>query len=536
MRQAPQAVAVNSGMKSANSTVIFADPAATPGDGTLSSASLTSGRLLAKNAVWNLVGACAPVLVAVLCLPMLKTSLGTDRLGIIALAWVVVGYFGFFDLGLARALTKLVAEKLGEKRPEDIPALVWTSLYLMASIGLAVAMAAMFLVPRLVQRLLKVPPELEHETIRAFYWISLSFPVVILTAGLRGVLEALQRFRLATLIRIPLGVFTYLGPILVLPFSHSLVPIMAVLALGRTAAGVAHLWACFRVLPSLRNSYSFHPSFVGPLFRFGSWMTVSNVVGPIMVSFDRFLIGSIVSVAAVAFYAVPNEVVTRLSLVPGALVGVLFPAFSTSAVSDRPRLVFLFESAMKYIFLAMFPVTLILVTFAPAALQFWLGSEFARQSSLVAQILAVAIFINGLAQIPFAHVQSAGRADITAKLHLMELPFYLVALIVLAKSMGIRGVACAWLLRVTIDFVFLLVFSWRLLPENRFVVTRLPLLVLGGSAMFTVAAFLTGLPAKILFSVVGGVLVTAAMWRWMLTSREKLALLSGLRGRNAFTT
>ncbi len=98
-------------------------------------------------------------------------------------------------------------------------------------------------------------------------------------------------------------------------------------------------------------------------------------------------------------------------------MGVLFPAFSTTVVSDRPRLVFLFESGVKYIFLALFPVVLILITFAPEALQFWLGPEFSRQSAPVAQALGIAIFINGLGQIPFTHVQGAGRPDITAKLH-----------------------------------------------------------------------------------------------------------------------
>jgi O-antigen/teichoic acid export membrane protein len=354
---------------------------------------------------------------------------------------------------------------------------------------------------------------------------------VVLTAGLRGVLEALQRFRLATAIRIPMGIFTYLGPVLILPFSHSLVPIRAVLVLGRTVAGIAHLWACFRAFPPLRRSCSFHSSCVGPLFRFGTWMTVSNVVGPIMVSFDRFLIGSMISVAAVAFYAVPYEVVTRLWLVSGALTGVLFPAFSMAVVSDRARLVFLFESGSKYIFLALFPITLILIVFAPEALHFWLGSDFARQSAPVAQILAIAVFINSLSHIPFVHVQGAGRPDITAKLHLAELPIYIVALVLLAKTMGIRGVALAWLLRVIIDSGLLFVFSWRLLRENRFVLTGLPLLAGGGTAMFAMAAFLNGLPAKIIFSSVGCVLVTAAMWRWMLTPREKMALRSGLRER-----
>ena len=521
-------------MTNPESTLPLAKPVV-PNSTSYPASALTSGRLLARNAVWNLIGSCAPILVAIFCLPVLKSTLGTDRLGIIGLAWAIIGYFGFFDLGLSRALTKLVAEKLGAQRLEEIPAMVWTSLFLMGGIGLASAIVALLLTPWLVQHPLKVPAELRVETTQAFYWISLSIPVVVVTAGLRGVLEALQRFRLATAIRIPMGIFTYAGPVLILPFSHSLVPIMAALVVGRVIAGAAHLWACFHALPALRHGFGFHRTWVGLLFRFGSWMTVSNIVAPVMVSFDRFLIGSIISVSAVAFYTVPYEMVTRLSLVPGALVGVLFPAFSTSMVSDRPRLVFLFESGVKYIFLALFPVTLVLITFAPEAMHFWLGSDFARQSAPVAQILAVAVFLNSLAQIPFAHVQGAGRPDITAKLHLLELPIYLAALVLMAKSMGIRGVALAWLLRVALDTILLSVFSWRLLPENKFVTTKLPLLAVGATAVFAAAAFLHGLQFKIAFSIAGCVLATAAMWRWVLTSREKTALWSGVRGKNAFT-
>jgi O-antigen/teichoic acid export membrane protein len=520
-------------MKNANSTLPVAEPVIISG-APPSATALTGGRLLARNAAWNLVGAGSPILVAIVCLPVLKTKLGTDRLGIISLAWAVIGYFGLFDLGLSRALTKLVAERLGQRREEEIPALVWTSLFLMAGIGVIGAVIVLLIVPWLVLHPLKIPAELRLETMHAFYWIGFSIPVVVVTAGLRGVLEALQRFRLATAIRVPMGIFTYLGPVLVLPFSHSLVPVMAVLVVGRMIAGVAHLWACYRALPSLQGSCSFHASTVGPLFRFGTWMTISNLIGPVMVSFDRFLIGSMISVAAVAFYAVPYEVVTRLSLIPGAIAGVLFPAFSTTVAADRTRLVLLFESGVKYIFLALFPVVLVLVAFAPEALRFWLGVDFARQSAPVAQALGVAVFINSLGQIPFTHVQGAGRPDITAKLHLIELPIYVLLLVFLAKSMGIQGVAIAWLLRVVIDSVLLFLFSWRLLPENRFMVTRLPLLTFGALVIFGTAVSLNGLAVKIVFVSVASLLGMAGLWQWMLSAREKMALRGGLRGGHAY--
>src|SRR5690242_7126819 len=150
------------------------------------STALTSGRTLATNAVLNLVGTCLPALFAVICLPVLKHRLGTDRLGIISLAWVIIGYFGLFDLGLSRALTKLVAQHLGEDRCSDIPVLVWTSLAALFCLGVVAGLATFFVSPWLVGGPLKIPSPLYRETLTSFYWLSCSIPVVMTTAGLRG--------------------------------------------------------------------------------------------------------------------------------------------------------------------------------------------------------------------------------------------------------------------------------------------------------------------------------------------------------------
>ena len=177
-------------MNQSNSILPVEEPAvvSTPAQ---SAAVLTSGRLLAKNVVWNLLGTGAPILVAIVCLPVIKAKLGTDRLGIISLAWVVLGYFGFFDMGLSRALTKLVAERLGEQRDEEIPGLIWTSLFLMFGIGILGSVIAALLVPWMVLHPLKIPPELHSETIHAFYWIGIAIPIV--PGGVAGVAWSLSR-------------------------------------------------------------------------------------------------------------------------------------------------------------------------------------------------------------------------------------------------------------------------------------------------------------------------------------------------------
>ena len=480
-----------------------------------------SGRSLAGNTLWNLFGNCFPVVVAVVCLPILKRGLGTERLGIISLAWVVIGYFSLFDLGLSRALTKLVAERIGQGRQPEIPSLVWTSLFLMTAVGLVGSLLTFLLTPLLVERLLKVPASLSHEALGSFYWLGAAVPVVVVTAGLRGVLEAVQHFRLATAIRVPMGIFTYVGPATLLPFTHSLIPIIAVLVAGRIIACAAHLWACFHVMPALRRGFGFHAPSVRPLFLFGGWMTVSNVLGPLMVTFDRFLIGSIISIAAVAYYSIPYEVVTKLWLISTALVGVLFPVFSATSFADRTRLAFLYESGVKYIFVVLLPVTLLLVIFAPEGLSVWLGSDFAHNSAPVARLLAVAVLVNSMAHVPFAHLQSVGRPDVTAKFHLTELPIYIVMLFFLARSFGITGVAVAWVLRVLMDTFLLFWFSSRLLPECRFILTRVPLMMGAALALSLAVALITGLTIKILTVCAIFFVVIPALWFWMFTPAQR---------------
>ena len=96
---------------------------------------LTSGRLLARNTVWNLLGSGTPMLVAVFCIPILIQGLGKDRFGVLTLAWALIGYASLFDLGLGRALTQLVARKLGAGEEREIPSLAWMSLVFMTLLG-----------------------------------------------------------------------------------------------------------------------------------------------------------------------------------------------------------------------------------------------------------------------------------------------------------------------------------------------------------------------------------------------------------------
>jgi len=475
---------------------------------------VTSNRHLAKNAVWNFVGLGAPLLVAVFAIPLLIKGLGVDRFGILTLAWMAIGYFNLFDLGLGRALTKLVAEKLGAGDNRDISALIWTSLILMALLGLVGTVVIAGLSSSVVYGMLKIPVHLQEESLSVFYLLGVAIPIVITTAGLRGVLEAHQRFDLTNAVRIPMGLFNFLGPVAILPFSHNLIPVVAVLVAGRIIVWGVYFIQCLRVVPALHSGILVQRDMILPLFRFGGWMTVSNIISPLMVYLDRFLIGALLSVTAVAYYTTPWEVVTKLFIVSSAVTGVLFPAFSSSFAQDPSRSIQLYKKGIKYVFIILFPIILFIVVFARDILQLWLGNDFADNSHRPMQLLAIGVLINCLASIPFAFIQGRGRADLTAKLHLLEVLIYLPGAYWLISHYGIVGASLAWVLRVSIDALLLFIVVERKAYQKSTSLLKYVPAFLSTLIILTIAIFLMKLPLKITYATV--VLTVFLFLSWQL--------------------
>ncbi len=477
---------------------------------------LTSGSLLARNTAWNLAGQVAPLLSALIAFPLLITYLGTERFGVLTLIWVVIGYFGLFDLGLRRALTKLIAEKLGSGMESEVPSLIWTSVAVMFAIGSAASLAMLLIAAWLVHSVLNIPEGLQQETLKAFYLVAGSIVVVVCAAGLRGSLEAYQRFGLVNLVRAPMGVLTFVGPLLVLYFTRDLFFIALFLVLVRLLTLLAYLFLNFQVVPELGKKIKVRPDFIRPLVFFGGWVAISNITGPLMAYLDRFMVAALLSVAAVAYYSTPYEFVSSMSIVPAALATVLFPAFSTSFESDRERTRRLFVIGVKYVFLVLFPVTLLIVTFASDGLELWLGAEFAQNSAFVLKMFAIGRLIISLAQLPLALVQGVGRPDLPAKLHLVELPLFFGATWWAISVYGIKGGAVVWVGRALIETAMLFSFSRTLLRLSWASVTRGFIMIGAFLAVLLVAAVDKGALQSIVYLVVVTAVFSVIAWRSMI--------------------
>jgi O-antigen/teichoic acid export membrane protein len=425
------------------------------------------GKMLAKNILYNSVGLAAPVMLALLCIPPLIKGLGMPAFGLLTLVWVVLGYFSIFDLGIGRALTLAVSSKRATGDTANIRPLVKAGLGLTLLLGAAGGGLLALAAPHLARLMSPADATLMAEAQSALYAVAAVLPFVTTTAALRGVLEAYDRFDITSAIRLGMGFITYGGPLLVLQFTPGLVPVVVFLACGRGVTWLIHLVYVRRVVPVVQGaSQRITVAELRPLLVSGGWMTVSNIVSPLMSYLDRFVVAYIVGAGLTAYYTTPYEAISRLTMIPEAVLGVLFPALGAAMATDRERAKQLYGQSLRVLLAVMVPVATALVAFAHPLLSAWIDADFARQSFLAMQWLAVGVSVNCVARVTFTVIQSQNRADVTAKLHLIELPCFLLLLFWLTHSLGIAGAAMAWCIRACVDFAMLLHIQQRLLPTE----------------------------------------------------------------------
>jgi O-antigen/teichoic acid export membrane protein len=410
------------------------------------------GGLLARNTALNLLGQALPFAVGFVTIPYVIRGLGTDRFGVLAVVWLLLGYFSLFDLGLGRATTKFVADCLGRKELERIPQLVWTSLGSQVAFGLLGSLLVGALTPLLVTRILRIPPALIAETRNTLFLVAVGLPLVLATNGLRGVLEAFQRFDLVNYVKAPASIAVFVLPAIALPLGFRLPGIVLLLVIARGAAVVAYLICCIKVFPALARKFVYERRLLRGLLGYGGWITVSNVLGPLLNYMDRFFIASLLTITALGYYTPAYEVLIRIQIIPASLVATLFPAFAVLGTSgSAERMGDLFTRSLKFLVLVLGPVMVLAIVYAREFLWFWLGPDFAEKGTRSLQFLALGVLINSFAFIPFTLLQALDRPDLAAKIQLLLLAPYAGILWVMIPHWGIASAAAAWTLRATAD-------------------------------------------------------------------------------------
>lgn len=463
------------------------------------------------NAAWNVAGIVVPSIAGILSVSLLLDGLGAARLGVFTLAVGLIGFSGVFDLGLGRALTQVVASEHGRgAEPSDLAAVVRRALWIMLTLGVFWAAVLWTATPMLVERVFAFEEQVGQEAVVGLRWVAVSLPAALVATGIVGCLEGFQRFAVVNSVRLTLGTASFMVPGVTAALTQRLDFAMVSLALIRILALFPWLFVarshvvCDRVQTSPDGA-------VRRLMRFGAWLTVSSVVGPLMVFADRFYLASIFPPAVVALYTVPLDAVSRFAALPMGAVNAAFPELAKRSGAGTST-VELVRAAAATMTLLWFPLVAIGVLLVEELLSMWLNEYMASEGKDVARWLLLGVFLNGFAHIPYAVLQSTGRSDVTAKLHLLELPVYAAVLVFAVTRFGVLGAAIAWCSRIVLDTGLLFFVAARVEPASRAVLREAGGRVFAG--MFLLGACMLDMPLEM---------------RWMLAATLAILVAEVLR-------
>ena len=413
-----------------------------------------------KNTLWNLFSSVLPMLIGVISVPLLIKRMGIESFGVLSIIWTLIGYFSIFDFGIGRALTQQVSQLKSET--DKLVPIIKTGMLFMLITGLIGGLILVLVIIFWGVSWLNVSQSINSKTISAFLIAAIGIPFTTITSGIKGILEGFEDFKNVAILKMILGLSNFLFPIIiVLYINNSLIYVVLSLVISRFFVMIIHFIPLMKhiYLKTILQSNFATKKETKSTLTFGAWMTLSNIVSPLMVNSDRFLISSVLGASAVAYYTVPFDIIIRLLVIPAALTTTLFPRFSALYRKNNDELYHLYRKSIFYIGILMSIISLGIMIFSYFGLSIWISKDFAEHSWKLTCILAIGLVFNSMSQVPYALIQARTDVKLTSLIHIVEFILYVPLLFLFIKNGGILGAAIVWSLRVILDFVLLTFFA-----------------------------------------------------------------------------
>jgi O-antigen/teichoic acid export membrane protein len=441
------------------------------------------------NFIVNLLSPMTRIVVALVTVPLYLHHIGDARFGVMSIVWVLLGFFGFLDLGLSRAVTNALA-KLRDAPQAHRARVLLTTFGLNLGMGLLGGVVLYVFGGLMLKHFVSMPAEISAEVSWSLPWIACLLPLTLISTAGAGALESRELFLLVNTIQILSMTLAQVAPIVAAIFvSPSLTVVIPTAAASQALGAIAVLAVVYR----LEGPFSLRAVDWGEarkLLNYGGWMFATQVIYPAVASADQFVIGSVAGVAAVAHYSVPMSLVQRSAAIPTAFGRTLFPRLSSLPGDAAHALGTRALSMMAFGFATVCAPAIIL---SHTFFRYWIGADFAAVSAPAAQLLFPGIWMAALGVVAFTLLQSQGRADLTGKVAIIEALPFIAIFWVSTTAFGIVGAAAAWTVRCTMESLMMLWLSGMkrrdfllLLPPGGLLVVSLILArVLGSNPMIT---------------------------------------------------
>lgn len=399
--------------------------------------------------------------------PFILQNLGKTDYSLLIFLTTIVGFFIALDFGFSPAFVQAFSQKRG--RGEDQTELFWTSLLFYLCLSAFWALLIFVLAPILLMKFFPIVKQVGSLSIVLLRVFSLVLFLSNMSNFFTLSFQALQKFHLANLRPILLGIIIPVGSVYLLKTGKALNEIVYLHLFAHLAVAVFLFSLLLRNLV-LKKTAVWSGQTLREMFSFAKWKFIGQLAGQIKQKSSRFFLSFHLPIDNLAFFVIPQNLTIRyISLLPNITAPVFTMTAELTGQEGKEALLKLYRYSVKLINLFLLPIGAFLFFNGQDFLSLWIGMEFAQRAGLILQILVLAYSLAILNGLPTVFLEGKGQPSLPARMSILIVSLFFVFLFFLVPSLGLLGAALASFLSYLVQVpLFLIMATKRILGKLDF--------------------------------------------------------------------
>lgn len=398
----------------------------------------------------------AEMAVGLLVLPFNVAHLGKAAYGLWVLTTSITAYFSVLDLGYSGALVKFVAQYRAKRDFRGLNEILSTTFHLFVIFGVVTYLAAI-VIAVFLDKLLVIDPGQLYVARVVLLVTSVHFALGTAFSVFGAVINGFERYDINNVTGTISSIVVAAVNVAVLALGYGLVELVIATTVVKVLTYGVYRANAYRVYRGLDlRPANFRRQRLREVTSFSVFMLLIDWANKMNFSIDTIVIGVVLGTSAVAVWTIGQRLAEVTQRLTNQLNDILFPNIVNHSESSRlDRLQTIFLVGTRLSLATVVPIGMALILMAAPLVQAWVGPDFS-ESVIVLQLLALTVIVrvgNATAQ---TLLKGADGHRLVAYTNVVTAVVNLALSVVLARSMGLAGVAIGTLVPITAASFFVL--------------------------------------------------------------------------------
>jgi O-antigen/teichoic acid export membrane protein len=388
------------------------------------------------------------MLISIIVTPLILKFLDKEEYGFYVILFQIIGYLSMLDFGLAGAITRSLASNRGEDDVSKlaINKIISTSFFTYSLLGVVVIVIGFCFAPFMPQYFemqsalaaIAIPI-----TLTLSIFVGLQFPLKVFSS----IFYAHQRQLLSNTIGFSITLLNTLLPVVLLYLGQGLWSFVYT----NIACSLIYIIATFMLMrnyyPFLRISrIFFSKALLKQLFNFGFFLFLNSIAVQVVFFTDRFFIGALVSLSAVAMYSITAKAPELAREFIFRVTDNAYPAIveiNHKQGEDRLKLI---HQKLLLITVCCSGIAFWYIYIANKwFINLWVGENFFAGTTIMFLTLLL-MLQHTILHVSASCLQSAGIVKGFSVVSIIEAIINIILTLILGKLLGIKGILLATLI------------------------------------------------------------------------------------------